>query len=235
MPARIVWRDPATGERFETPVTGGHCKLQWKPDWAMRWVALGVDYEMAGKDLIDSRQAVGRDRPRARRRAAGGLQLRALPRREGPEDLQVEGQRPDDRRVAHLRAARRACRSSCSSKPREAKKLYFDVIPRHVDEYLQLPREAIRARTAKQQLGNPVWHIHAGDPPTPETIATPIARPHARSPSPAAQPRRGRQFRGSEGRAVGLPPPLCAGRLAGEPSAPRRAGRLRDRLFPATS
>ena len=50
----IVWRDPETGERFETPVTGGHAKLQWKPDWAMRWVALGVDYEMAGKDLIDS-------------------------------------------------------------------------------------------------------------------------------------------------------------------------------------
>ena len=50
----IVWKDPEDGERFETPVTGGQCKLQWKPDWAMRWVALGVDYEMAGKDLIDS-------------------------------------------------------------------------------------------------------------------------------------------------------------------------------------
>ena len=50
----IVWRDPDTGERFETPVTGGHVKLQWKPDWAMRWAALGVDYEMSGKDLIDS-------------------------------------------------------------------------------------------------------------------------------------------------------------------------------------
>ena len=50
----IVWRDPDTGRRFETPVTGGHAKLQWKPDWAMRWFALDVDYEMAGKDLIDS-------------------------------------------------------------------------------------------------------------------------------------------------------------------------------------
>src|SRR5215470_17166179 len=50
----IAWADPETGEQFETPVTGGHCKLQWKPDWAMRWVALGIDYEMAGKDLIDS-------------------------------------------------------------------------------------------------------------------------------------------------------------------------------------
>ncbi|HYF54383.1 MAG TPA: lysine--tRNA ligase, partial [Salinarimonas sp.] len=55
----IVWRDPASGERFETPVTGGGAKLQWKPDWAMRWVALGVDYEMAGKDLIDSVKVSG--------------------------------------------------------------------------------------------------------------------------------------------------------------------------------
>src|ERR1700704_3523999 len=50
----ITYDDPDTGERVATPVTGGRCKLQWKPDWAMRWVALGIDYEMAGKDLIDS-------------------------------------------------------------------------------------------------------------------------------------------------------------------------------------
>src|SRR5262252_3666267 len=50
----ISYDDPETGERMTTLVTGGRCKLQWKPDWAMRWYALGVDYEMAGKDLIDS-------------------------------------------------------------------------------------------------------------------------------------------------------------------------------------
>ena len=50
----VVWRDPDTNESFESPVTGGHCKMQWKADWAMRWYALGVDYEMSGKDLIDS-------------------------------------------------------------------------------------------------------------------------------------------------------------------------------------
>jgi len=50
----ITYDDPDSGERVATPVTGGRCKLQWKPDWAMRWYALGVDYEMAGKDLIDS-------------------------------------------------------------------------------------------------------------------------------------------------------------------------------------
>ena len=50
----VGWRDPDTGEAFETSVKGGLCKLQWKADWAMRWFALGVDYEMSGKDLIDS-------------------------------------------------------------------------------------------------------------------------------------------------------------------------------------
>src|SRR5215213_4847228 len=50
----ISYDDPDTKERVTLPVTGGHCKLQWKPDWAMRWFALGIDYEMAGKDLIDS-------------------------------------------------------------------------------------------------------------------------------------------------------------------------------------
>ena len=93
----IAWTDPDTGERFETPVTGGHAKLQWKPDWAMRWVALGIDYEMAGKDLINSVEALERDCEGARRHAARRLQLRALPRREGEQDFQVEGQRPDHR------------------------------------------------------------------------------------------------------------------------------------------
>ena len=93
----IVWSDPDTGERFETPVTGGHAKLQWKPDWAMRWVALGIDYEMAGKDLIELGEALERDCEGARWHAARRLQLRALPRREGEQDFQVEGQRPDHR------------------------------------------------------------------------------------------------------------------------------------------
>src|SRR6185312_7094161 len=56
----VSYDDPETKERVTVPVTGGHCKLQWKPDWAMRWTALGVDYEMAGKDLIDSVKLSGK-------------------------------------------------------------------------------------------------------------------------------------------------------------------------------
>ena len=66
----VTYVDPDTNEEVETPVTGGHVKCQWKADWAMRWVALGVDYEMAGKDLIELGEALGRHRQGARRHAA---------------------------------------------------------------------------------------------------------------------------------------------------------------------
>src|ERR1700730_15495253 len=59
-PISYIDPDTVVGERVTLPVTGGHCKLQWKPDWAMRWFALGIDYEMAGKDLIDSVKLSGK-------------------------------------------------------------------------------------------------------------------------------------------------------------------------------
>jgi len=83
----ITYDDPDTGERVTAPVTGGQCKLQWKPDWAMRWYALGVDYEMAGKDLIDIGEAIGADLPRAWRRAAGGIQYELFLDEKRPEDF----------------------------------------------------------------------------------------------------------------------------------------------------
>ncbi len=93
----ITYEEPETQERFTVSGhRGGRCKLQWKPDWAMRWVALGIDYEMAGKDLIDSVKLSG-EICRALGAAPPGVQLRTLPRREGPEDFQVEGQRADHR------------------------------------------------------------------------------------------------------------------------------------------
>ena len=89
----VAYLDPDSGERIETTVTGGAVKCQWKADWAMRWVALGVDYEMAGKDLIDSVKLSGRICSALGGHAAGGLQLRTVSRRQGPEDLEVQGQR----------------------------------------------------------------------------------------------------------------------------------------------
>ncbi len=165
----VAWRDPDTNERFETPVTGGHCKLQWKPDWAMRWCALGVDYEMAGKDLIDSVKLSG-EIARA---------LDATP----PEGFNYElfldenGQKISKSKGNGLTIEEWLRYASPESlaffmywKPREAKKLYFDVIPRAVDEYLAF-LDAYPRQDWKLRLGNPAWHIHAGAPPAPEFIA----------------------------------------------------------------
>jgi lysyl-tRNA synthetase class 1 len=173
----IVWRDPETGERFETPVTGGHAKLQWKPDWAMRWVALGVDYEMAGKDLIDSVKLSGEIA-----KALGGL----------PPDgfnyelfLDEQGQKISKSKGNGLTIDEWLAYGTPESlalfmynKPREAKRLYFDVIPRHVDDYLTF-LEKYPGQDEKTRLGNPVWHIHAGHPPAPELLAAAGNQPGA--------------------------------------------------------
>ena len=160
----IVWRDPKSGEAFETPVTGGHCKLQWKPDWAMRWHALGVDYEMSGKDLIDSVKlgnkicrVLGSEPPegfnyelfldengqKISKSIGNGLTIDEWLRYASPESLQLF--------MYH--------------KPREAKRLYFDVIPRNVDDYFSHVAGYAK-QDLKQQLNNPAWHIHSGEPPT---------------------------------------------------------------------
>jgi lysyl-tRNA synthetase class 1 len=165
----VSWRDPATEERFETPVTGGACKLQWKPDWAMRWYALQVDYEMAGKDLIESVKLSG-----TIVRALGGTP---------PEGFNYElfldenGQKISKSKGNGLTIDEWLAYASPESlslfmyqKPTAAKRLYFDVIPRAVDDYLAL-LDAYPRQEAKERLGNPVWHIHAGSPPPPEILS----------------------------------------------------------------
>jgi lysyl-tRNA synthetase class 1 len=159
----VSYDDPDTGERVTVPVTGGHCKLQWKPDWAMRWVALGVDYEMAGKDLIDSVRLSSEIC-----RALGGMP---------PEGFNYElfldekGQKISKSKGNGLTIdewLRYASPESLSlfmyREPKAAKRLYFDVIPRQVDEYQQF-LEGYARQDEKQRLSNPVWHIHSGAPP----------------------------------------------------------------------
>src|SRR6202045_197291 len=162
----ITYADPETGEQVTTLVTGGRCKLQWKPDWAMRWLALGVDYEMAGKDLIDSGKLSSQIC-----RALGGTP---------PENfiyelfLDEKGQKISKSRGNGLTIdewLRYASPESLSlfmyREPKAAKRLYFDVIPRHVDEYQQF-LGAYERQDLKGRLSNPVWHIHSGHPPKPE-------------------------------------------------------------------
>jgi len=166
----IVYVDPDTNEKVETAVTGGRVKCQWKADWALRWVALGIDYEMAGKDLIDSVKlsseicrALGANPPegfnyelfldeqgqKISKSKGNGLTIDEWLRYASPESLSLFMYR----------------------EPKAAKRLYFDVIPRQVDEYQQY-LEAYQRQDGKQRLGNPVWHIHAGDPPKPDMPIT---------------------------------------------------------------
>jgi lysyl-tRNA synthetase class 1 len=159
----ISYDDPETREPVTLPVTGGHCKLQWKPDWAMRWYALSVDYEMAGKDLIDSVKLSGKICA-----ALGGMQ---------PEGFNYElfldeqGQKISKSKGNGLTIEewlRYAPPESLSlfmyREPKAAKRLYFDVIPRNVDDYYQF-LEGYPKQETRLKLGNPVWHIHAGHPP----------------------------------------------------------------------
>ncbi len=147
-------------------MTGGHVKCQWKADWAMRWTALGVDYEMAGKDLIDSVRLSGKIC-----RAMGGT----------PPDgfsyelfLDEKGQKISkslgngitiDEWLSY--ASPQSLSLFMYQKPKTAKRLHFDIIPKNVDEYLTFLSK-YPDQEGKDQLNNPVWHIHGGTPPQAE-------------------------------------------------------------------
>jgi len=165
----IRWSDPETGEEFETPVTGGKCKLQWKPDWAMRWHALGVDYEMAGKDLIDSVKLSSRICKALGSEPPAGFNYELF--------LDENGQKISKSKGNGLTIEEWLTYASPESlslfmfqKPTAAKRLYFDVIPRTVDDYLGF-LGAYPRQEWKERLGNPAWHVHSGAPPEPETLA----------------------------------------------------------------
>ena len=158
----VVYKDD-DGKSVEVPVTGGHCKLQWKCDWAMRWYALGVDYEMSGKDLIDSVRLSGQIC-----RILGGTPPANL---TYEFFLDEQGQKISKSKGNGLAVEdwlKYAPPESLSlfmyQKPKTAKRLFFDVIPKAVDEYLdflaKFPNEA-----PEVQVNNPAWHIHNGHPP----------------------------------------------------------------------
>ena len=162
----IVYVDPADGAKYETTVTGGAVKCQWKPDWALRWFALGVDYEMAGKDLIDSVKLASRIVT-----ALGG---------NPPEGFNYElfldegGQKISKSKGNGLTIDEWLTYAAPSSlglymfgKPRAAKRLHFDVIPRAVDDYYSFV-QSYHAQTPAEQLENPAFHVHFGDVPNPE-------------------------------------------------------------------
>lgn len=158
----IVFRDE-DGSLFEAPVTGGNCKLQWKPDWAMRWYALDVDYEMAGKDLIDS-VTIGNKIVRA----IGGTP---------PEGFNYElfldekGEKISKSKGNGLSIEEWLTYATPESlslymyqQPKRAKRLYFDVIPKATDEYLAFVK-SYHTQEEDKKIENPAYHIHGGNVP----------------------------------------------------------------------
>lgn len=158
----ITFDDPVAGTTT-VPVTGGHVKLQWKPDWAMRWTALDVDYEMSGKDLIESVRESSKVC-----RALGGTP---------PEGfnyelfLDVEGRKISKSKGNGLTMEqwlRYGTPESLSwymfQSPKSAKSLHFNVIPRAIDDYLAAI-EAYKTQEPAKQIDNAVWSIHSGAPP----------------------------------------------------------------------
>ncbi|MEM8796549.1 MAG: lysine--tRNA ligase [Pseudomonadota bacterium] len=157
--ATITFEDE-DGSDVTLPVTGGHVKLQWKPDFGMRWAALGVDFEMYGKD----------------HQINGGIYskicriLGARPPEQYCYELFLDdkGEKISKTKGNGISIDEWLTYASPESlalfmyqKPRTAKRLYFDVIPKAVDEYGTFARK-IPEQTADEQLQNPAWHIHGG-------------------------------------------------------------------------
>jgi len=161
--AGTITFDDEDGKEVTLPVTGGNVKLQWKPDFGMRWAALGVDFEMFGKDHQDNApiytricKILGGEAPvqyvyelfldeqgeKISKSKGNGISVEDWLVYAPPESLSLFN----------------------FAKPRAAKKLYFDVIPKTVDEYFQ-HLAAYADQDEKAKANNPVWHIHNGNPP----------------------------------------------------------------------
>jgi lysyl-tRNA synthetase class 1 len=151
------------GSEATVPVTGGHVKLQWKPDFGMRWAALGVDFEMFGKDHMANApvyskicRVLGAEPPQQ-------FVYELFLDEKGEKISKSKGNGISvEQWLAY--APQESLALYQWQKPKTAKKLYFDVIPKAVDEYLTF-LEKYPGEAPEAQLENPVWHIHGGKPP----------------------------------------------------------------------
>jgi lysyl-tRNA synthetase class 1 len=161
--AGTITFDDEDGEEITQTVTGGRAKMQWKPDFGMRWAALGIDYEMFGKDHLPNQpiyakicKALGVEPPvnfvfelfldevgeKISKSKGNGIAVEQWLTYSAPESLAL----------------------FMYNKPKTAKRLYFDAIPKEVDDYVA-HLDKYQQQNEAERLENPVWHIHAGLPP----------------------------------------------------------------------
>jgi len=161
--AGTVTFDDEDGTETTLPVTGGRVKLQWKPDFGMRWAALGVDFEMFGKDHQTNAAIYDRICVILGGRAPEHFVYELFLDEHGQKISKSKGNGLTiDEWLTY--APTESLGLYMYQKPRVAKKLYFDVIPRAVDEYYAF-LAAYPRQGWKERLGNPVWHMHNGNPP----------------------------------------------------------------------
>ena len=169
VPVEVI--DPETGliayeddgERIEQSILAGGAKLQWKVDWAMRWVALGVDYEMSGKDLIDSVTQSSKIARILGGRPPDGFNYEMFLDENGEKISKTKGNGVTiDEWLAY--APEESLAFYIYRDPRKAKQLSFSVIPKAVDEYYQF-LAAYPGQEIDKKLGNPVHHVHRGEVP----------------------------------------------------------------------
>jgi lysyl-tRNA synthetase class 1 len=175
VPIRVVDAEAGTiaftdedGQQVTQSVLGGLAKLQWKVDWAMRWVALGVDYEMAGKDLIDSTMMSGKIARILGAKPPEGFNYEMFLDEKGEKISKSKGNGLSlDDWLKY--GGERSLEFYLFREPKKAKNLHLGLVPRAVDEYWQF-RGRWPEQPVEQRLGNPVNHIHGGNVPEPHTL-----------------------------------------------------------------
>ena len=159
----ILYRHPETGREIETSVLGGCVKCQWKADWALRWRMFGIDYEMAGKDLIDSLDLSGKICRILGGVAPAGFAYELFLDDKGEKISKSKGNGLSMEDWLRY-GSPESLRYFMFQNPKRARRLYFDVIPRVVDGYFS-SLSSYRDEDLDGRLSNPVWHVHGGSPP----------------------------------------------------------------------
>ena len=160
------------GKKLESKIINGNCKLQWKVDWAMRWFTFDVDFEMYGKDLIESAILSNKICKILGKTPPNGFAYELFLDEKGEKISKSKGNG-----ISIEQWLRYASPESLSlymyPNPKRAKKLYSEIVPKTVDEYLSLI-EKYPSQKKNDQLMNPVWHVHNGKPPK-EKIVMPFS------------------------------------------------------------
>ena len=158
------------GKKLEASIFDGNCKLQWKVDWAMRWYALDIDFEMYGKDLIESAILSSKIIKLMGKKSPLGFAYELFLDEKGEKISKSKGNGITiDQWLEY--ASPESLSLFMYQNPKRAKKLYKEIVPKAVDEYLDFTEKA-KDQNELQLLMNPVWHVHNGKIPEEEMIMT---------------------------------------------------------------